>query len=106
MNQPIDSELLSEPDAHGAWEKDYAAAIGTDKQATNRSGIAVKPLYSERDWNPAERAADLGLPGQPPYTRGIHPGMYRSRLWTMRDWTSWMSRLRKRRRLRRLFLNR
>ncbi|MGA7091475.1 MAG: methylmalonyl-CoA mutase family protein, partial [Candidatus Acidiferrales bacterium] len=34
------------------------------------------------DWN-AEK--DLGLPGQPPYTRGIHPTMYRGKLWTMRQ---------------------
>jgi methylmalonyl-CoA mutase N-terminal domain/subunit len=28
----------------------------------------------------------LGLPGEPPFTRGIHPTMYRSRLWTMREY--------------------
>jgi methylmalonyl-CoA mutase N-terminal domain/subunit len=28
----------------------------------------------------------LGLPGEPPYERGIHPLMYRSRLWTMRQY--------------------
>src|SRR5262245_22473924 len=28
--------------------------------------------------------ADIGLPGEPPFTRGIHPTGYRSRLWTMR----------------------
>ena len=32
-------------------------------------------------WDEVE---DLGLPGQPPYTRGIHPTGYRGRLWTMR----------------------
>ena len=34
-------------------------------------------------WDPDER---LGAPGRPPYTRGIHPGMYRDRLWTMRQY--------------------
>src|SRR5882672_3098943 len=29
---------------------------------------------------------DLGLPGEPPYTRGIRPTMYRSKLWTMRQY--------------------
>jgi len=31
----------------------------------------------------------LELPGQPPFTRGIHPGMYRSRLWTMRQYAGY-----------------
>ena len=30
--------------------------------------------------------APLGRPGEPPFTRGVHPGMYRSRLWTMRQY--------------------
>ena len=52
---------------------------------TTVSGYPIRRLYSEADladWN-AER--DLGIPGEPPYTRGIHPQMYRARLWTMRQ---------------------
>jgi methylmalonyl-CoA mutase N-terminal domain/subunit len=30
--------------------------------------------------------ADPGLPGEPPYTRGVQPTMYRGRLWTMRQY--------------------
>jgi methylmalonyl-CoA mutase N-terminal domain/subunit len=37
-----------------------------------------------RDFDPAR---DLGAPGEFPYTRGIHPGMYRDRLWTMRQFS-------------------
>jgi methylmalonyl-CoA mutase N-terminal domain/subunit len=48
------------------------------------SGIPVKPLYTEADL-PAEFDARMGLPGQYPYTRGLHPEMYRTRLWTMRQ---------------------
>jgi methylmalonyl-CoA mutase N-terminal domain/subunit len=33
----------------------------------------------------------LGQPGQPPYTRGIHPRMYRERLWTMRQYAGFGS---------------
>jgi len=50
---------------------------------TTTSGHPIRRLYTEADlpnWNP-ER--DLGMPGLPPYTRGIHPAMYRTRLWTM-----------------------
>ncbi len=30
---------------------------------------------------------DLGFPGQPPYTRGVYPNMYRGRIWTMRQYS-------------------
>jgi methylmalonyl-CoA mutase N-terminal domain/subunit len=35
-------------------------------------------------WDDFDPARDVGLPGEPPFTRGIHPTGYRSRLWTMR----------------------
>ncbi|MCL6481512.1 MAG: methylmalonyl-CoA mutase, partial [Firmicutes bacterium] len=52
---------------------------------TTTSGHPIRRLYTPADladWDP-ER--DLGYPGQPPYTRGIHATMYRGRLWTMRQ---------------------
>jgi methylmalonyl-CoA mutase, N-terminal domain len=55
------------------------------KTFTTISGHPIRRLYTEADlpgWN-ADR--DLGLPGQPPYTRGIHSTMHRGRLWTMRQ---------------------
>ncbi len=44
------------------------------------SGLPVRPLYTAADAGP-----EPPPPGQFPYTRGIHPGMYRDRLWTMRQ---------------------
>jgi len=85
MNKPIDSKLLHEPDAYGVWQQEYAATIGTDKQVTNRSGVPIKPLYTAADWNAAERAGDLGMPGQAPFTRGIYATMHRGRTWTQRQ---------------------
>jgi methylmalonyl-CoA mutase N-terminal domain/subunit len=35
-------------------------------------------------WDDFDPLRDIGLPGEPPFTRGIHPTGYRSRLWTMR----------------------
>jgi len=35
-------------------------------------------------WTDFDPLRDVGLPGEPPFTRGIHPTGYRSRLWTMR----------------------
>src|SRR6202522_709218 len=52
---------------------------------TTVSSYPIRRLYTPADlpdWNP-ER--DLGYPGEPPYTRGIHSTMYRGRLWTMRQ---------------------
>jgi methylmalonyl-CoA mutase N-terminal domain/subunit len=49
------------------------------------SGLPIAGSYTQddlKDWKP-ER--DLGHPGEFPYTRGIYPTMYRSRLWTMRQ---------------------
>ena len=43
------------------------------------------PVYTAADL-PRDLARRTPPPGEPPYTRGIHPGMYRSRLWTMRQY--------------------
>ena len=72
------------------WEKktlEPTLARSPERAAefTTVSSYPIRRLYTEADladWSP-ER--DLGLPGEPPYTRGIHPTMYRSRLWTMRQ---------------------
>jgi methylmalonyl-CoA mutase N-terminal domain/subunit len=37
-------------------------------------------------WGPEDWSGDLGKPGEWPFTRGIHPSMYHSRLWTMRQY--------------------
>jgi methylmalonyl-CoA mutase N-terminal domain/subunit len=56
-----------------------------DKFQTS-SGIEVKPVYSLSDLSQFDPQNDLGAPGTYPFTRGIHPAMYRDRLWTMRQY--------------------
>ena len=51
------------------------------------SGIEVRPLYTEADLEGWEATERLGLPGEPPFTRGVYPSMYRGRLWTMRQYS-------------------
>jgi methylmalonyl-CoA mutase, N-terminal domain len=66
-----------------------APVVGPDgERRFTDSGIEVQRLYDEDDVAPglAER---LGEPGDYPYTRGIHPGMYRDRLWTMRQYAGY-----------------
>src|SRR5579864_1660458 len=58
--------------------------------AETDSGIPVKTVYGARDV-PAKWTRSLGKPGQYPFTRGIYPGMYRDRLWTMRQYTGYGS---------------
>ncbi len=50
------------------------------------SGIVVKPVYGPADVAQIDPARDIGQPGQFPFTRGIHPLMYRARPWTMRQY--------------------
>ncbi|MDM8523498.1 methylmalonyl-CoA mutase family protein [Desulfococcaceae bacterium HSG8] len=53
------------------------------------SGIHVKPVYGPRDLEDAgfDYEKDLGDPGEYPFTRALHPGGYRSRAWTTRQYT-------------------
>jgi methylmalonyl-CoA mutase N-terminal domain/subunit len=55
------------------------------------SGIEVKALYTADDLAGWDAETQLGLPGQPPYTRGVYPSMYRGRLWTMRQYAGFGS---------------
>jgi methylmalonyl-CoA mutase N-terminal domain/subunit len=50
------------------------------------SDIEVPDLTTAEDLAGQDIQAKLGYPGEFPFTRGIHPGMYRSRLWTMRQY--------------------
>src|SRR5512136_1594594 len=50
------------------------------------SSIPIKPTYGPADVAHIDPARDLGKPGEFPFTRGIHPLMYRARPWTMRQY--------------------
>jgi methylmalonyl-CoA mutase, N-terminal domain len=63
-----------------AWRA-KAAALPTRDDA---GASSVEPVYTPLDL-PSDIVSASGLPGQYPYTRGIHPTMYRGRLWTMRQ---------------------
>ncbi len=50
------------------------------------SRIEVDSLYTPLNLNDFNYNEELGYPGQYPFTRGVYPTMYRSRLWTMRQY--------------------
>jgi len=71
--------------ARNTWDEDYTKQIGDEQVVRNRSGVEIKPIYTPADWSCENYVADLGFPGQAPYTRGIYPTMHRGRTWTQRQ---------------------
>jgi len=73
-----------------AWENAFARGRrrhepGSGAADRTLSDVPLKPLYGPEDVAGLDLEQRLGYPGQYPYTRGIHPGGYRDRLWTMRQ---------------------
>jgi methylmalonyl-CoA mutase N-terminal domain/subunit len=74
-----------------AWRtgpRDAARAAAPERRDPFRtsSGIEIRDLYTPADIASLDEDRDLGRPGQYPFTRGVQPTMYRSRLWTMRQY--------------------
>ena len=67
-----DEAWRSSPE-YAAWRERYEATNIRDKPFETMSGVPVEPIYGPGPY-----------PGEYPYTRGVYPTMYRSRLWTMR----------------------
>src|SRR5512132_4087468 len=66
-----------------------APVVGPDDpRRFTDSGIEIKHSYDESDVAPGLEER-LGEPGEYPYTRGIHPDMYRGRKWTMRQYAGY-----------------
>jgi methylmalonyl-CoA mutase, N-terminal domain len=62
-----------------------------DPRRFTDSGIEIQPLYDDEDLAGIDLEERLGKPGEYPFTRGIHPEMYRSRRWTMRQYAGYAS---------------
>ena len=69
-----------------------------------RGGIEIRPVYGPDD-SPADLSDRLGAPGEFPYTRGVHPTMYTSRPWTMRQYAGFATAAESNRRYRDLLAN-
>jgi methylmalonyl-CoA mutase N-terminal domain/subunit len=73
------------------WEENTVAGSltklperGPAEHYTTISGQPIERIYTPADLPGFDYMHDLGFPGEYPYTRGVHPTMYRSRYWTMR----------------------
>ncbi len=67
------------------WERTYEATPKRDVLFSTVSGSDVKPVYTALDREGRDPDEDLGFPGEFPFTRGPYSTMYRTRLWTMRQ---------------------
>ncbi len=56
------------------WRKDFITT----------SSVPIRRLYTPLDVPPGHHGQKVGTPGEYPFTRGVHPTMYRGRPWTMR----------------------
>ncbi|MHC4597979.1 MAG: acyl-CoA mutase large subunit family protein [Planctomycetota bacterium] len=89
----METETQSDPPAEKKVEgsRDHDERLKACKprkeEFTSLSGEDVKPLYTPGEVAGLDYRKDLGHPGDFPYTRGIHPDMYRGRLWTMRQFS-------------------
>jgi len=81
--------------AREEWERTLAGSLTKAPERKpefkTTSGIHLKRLYTEEqreNWHPGQ---ELGYPGHYPFTRGVQPTMYRSRFWTMRQYSGFGS---------------
>src|SRR5882757_2946556 len=93
--QAVAPAQLSSPnrkpsDREKSWQEEKLRPTLTknpERQAefTTVSGYPIQRVYTPADLSGWDAERDLGYPGEPPYTRGIHSTMHRGRLWTMRQ---------------------
>ena len=70
--------------ARDRWDARFAEGEKRDELTSTISGVEVDALATPESAS-IDYERDLGYPGEPPFTRGVYPSMYRGRLWTMRQ---------------------
>ncbi len=71
--------------ARDAWQQAFEKARKLESEYGTMSGLPLEAVYAPEGDPDGKYMEQLGFPGQFPYTRGIHPSMYRGRIWTMRQ---------------------
>ena len=82
MNSKLDSFKIKK----NKWQKSVESSSTRDYNFDTLSGEPLDILYYPSHLD-EEYIKQLGFPGEHPYTRGIHPNLYRGRLWTMRQFS-------------------
>ena len=85
-----DEELEKIKDKRLEWEDKILSKFTGKGERKDKfespSGIPLKYVYGPEDVQNIDFLEDLGFPGNPPFTRGVYPNMYRGRIWTMRQY--------------------
>ena len=88
MNLYDEQALAALQQQEADWEstRDKALARFPERYAafSTMSGVPIQGLYTPLDVAETDYLRDLGLPGEYPFTRGVHATGHRGRLWTMR----------------------
>lgn len=89
-----DKEMEEISKAKKQWEKrELDDSLSRFPQRRERfeapSEIELKGVFTPDDIKEIDYLRDLSFPGSYPFTRGVHPAMYRSRLWTMRQYAGY-----------------
>ena len=83
-----EDQLRKIEDGRRRWEEEFSRLLRETPELKDRfttlSDVEIKGLYSPEDIKEMDYIEASGFPGLYPFTRGIHPSMYRGRLWTMR----------------------
>ena len=82
MLSPEDAKRLKEEEAR--WRDANISASQRKQDYNTLSQIPVEQVYTPGNLEQTDYIRDIGLPGEYPFLRGVHPTGYRSRLWTMR----------------------
>ena len=78
---------MTEPNKRRVWREQYESAAKRDIDFVTQSSAELDPVYTPAELPEFSYDDQLGYPGDYPFTRGIHPTMYRGQLWTMRQFS-------------------
>src|ERR1700683_1069532 len=67
------------------------SAVIAERKAASPSGLPIEAVVTANDLPDWGAEAELGYPGQFPFTRGVYPTMYRGRLWATRQYAGFGS---------------
>ena len=84
-----DKELAKIKEKRDQWEagtldKTLSKHSELKDEFITTSSVPIKRIFLPNDLGEFDYMSNIGFPGEFPFTRGVHPTMYRGRLWTMR----------------------